>query len=159
MMTWNYAIRLSQGVRSTKSVDEENVVYSIHFTMILLVSGAFYYHLGNLSLCFRSKIYNIQLLLLAKTSTVSEFGIDRILEPAVEDIRKLQLVTRLSCKYVLKEWTLCTCMFICVHMYMYMYVHSCYAVIWWIYAGLWCSFCCWWNNPTFLRNYYHCVSW
>ena len=55
-------------------------------------SGAFYYLLGNLSPHFRSKIHNIQLLLLAKYSTVSEFGIDRMLEPIVEDVRKLESV-------------------------------------------------------------------
>ena len=38
------------------------------------------------------KIHNIQLLLLAKYSTIPEFGIDWILEPIVEDIRKLESV-------------------------------------------------------------------
>ena len=61
--------------------------------MVSFVAGAFYYHLGNLSPSFRSKIHNIQLLLLAKASTVSEFGIDRMLEPIVDDIRKLESVT------------------------------------------------------------------
>ena len=41
---------------------------------------------------FRSKIHNIQLLLLAKYSLVVEFGIDNILKPIVEDIRKLESV-------------------------------------------------------------------
>ncbi len=52
-------------------------------------SGAFYYILGNLRPALRSKTDTIQLLALAKYTTVSAFGIDRIFEPAVEDIKKL----------------------------------------------------------------------
>ena len=58
----------------------------------IYVLGAFYFMLGNLSPRFRSKISNIQLLLLAKYSLVAEFGIDRLLQPIVEDIRKLESV-------------------------------------------------------------------
>ena len=65
---------------------------SLTYILLFLDIGAFYYLLGNLSPHFRSKIHNIQLLLLAKYSTVSEFGIDRMLEPIVEDIRKLESV-------------------------------------------------------------------
>lgn len=54
--------------------------------------GAFYYQLGNVSQCFRSKINNIQLLLLAKYFSVTEYGIDNILKPVVENIRKLESV-------------------------------------------------------------------
>ena len=60
--------------------------------MWLMSAGAFYYLLGNISPLFRSKIHNIQLLLLAKYSSVAEFGIDQILKPAVEDIQKLESV-------------------------------------------------------------------
>lgn len=41
---------------------------------------------------FRSRISNIQLLLLAKYNTVVEFGIDRMLQPIVDDIKKLESV-------------------------------------------------------------------
>lgn len=46
--------------------------------------------LGSLSPQYRSKIQTIQLLLLAKYTTLSNFGIDRMLEPVVEDIRTLE---------------------------------------------------------------------
>ncbi len=42
---------------------------------------------------FRSKTSDIQLLLLAKYNTIVEFGIDRILEVAIEDLRKLESVS------------------------------------------------------------------
>lgn len=52
-------------------------------------AGAFYYMLGNLRPMFRSRTSIIQLLILAK---YNEFGIDRILEPCIEDIKKLESV-------------------------------------------------------------------
>ena len=64
-----------------------NNVYNAH-----VLAGAFYYILGNVDPRFRSKIHSIQLLILAKYSSVAEFGIDQILEPAVKDIEKLESV-------------------------------------------------------------------
>lgn len=58
-----------------------------------MYAGAFYYLLGNLRPRQRSKISNIQLLLLAKYVHVAEFGIDRIMEPIIEDIKKLEHVS------------------------------------------------------------------
>ena len=60
-------------------------VYNAH-----VLAGAFYYILGNVDP--RSKIHSIQLLILAKYSSVAEFGIDQILEPTVKDIEKLESV-------------------------------------------------------------------
>ena len=47
--------------------------------------------LGNLDPQFRSRIHNIQLLALAKYSTISEYGIDKILEPVIDDIRAARI--------------------------------------------------------------------
>ena len=60
--------------------------------VITIFSGAFYFLLGNLSPCFRSKVNSIQLLCLAKYTTIAEFGIDEILKPILEDIKKLESV-------------------------------------------------------------------
>lgn len=49
--------------------------------------------LGNVHPRRRSKVSNIQLLLLAKSTTVAEFGINRMLEPIVKDIQKLESVS------------------------------------------------------------------
>ena len=66
--------------------------------------GAFHYILGNLKPSLRSKLNNIQLLLLAKYSCVSEYGIDRMIEPIVEDIKKLESVcTMFDHRY----WSMC----------------------------------------------------
>ena len=66
-------------------------------TMVVVCdfTGAFYYLLGNISPHFRSKIHNIQLLLLANSSSVAEYGIDHIIKPIVEDIKKLESVCTL----------------------------------------------------------------
>lgn len=67
-------------------------VYTCSVTYTHAHAGAFYYILGNVRPQLRSKIKNIQLLLLAKYSTVVEFGIDKMLEPIVEDVKKLESV-------------------------------------------------------------------
>ena len=58
------------------------------------VIGAFYYVLGNIKPQKRSRLSRIQLLLLAKYQTISEFGIDKILEPIINDIKKLESVSK-----------------------------------------------------------------
>ena len=55
--------------------------------------GAFYYMLGNVHPQKRSKISSIQLLLLVKYTAVAEFGMDRMLEPIVNDLQKLESVS------------------------------------------------------------------
>ena len=73
---------------------------NISWFVVYDFKGAFYYSLGNISPHFRSKIHNIQLLLLAKSTSVAEYGIDHIIKPIVEDIRKLESVRTLCvCRY------------------------------------------------------------
>ena len=66
----------------------------IAIVICFLCCRCFYYLLGNLNPRFRSRINNIQLLALAKYSTVSDYGIDRTLEAIIEDVRKLESVIR-----------------------------------------------------------------
>ena len=77
----------------SKSVQKLHIMYSafmiVYYPHLL---GAFYFLLGNLSPRLRSKISNIQLLLLVRYNLVAEFGIDRVLQPIVDDIRKLESV-------------------------------------------------------------------
>ena len=49
----------------------------------------FYFSLGNLKPKLRSKLSGIQLLAIAKHKLVGEYGMDAILHPIVEDIKKL----------------------------------------------------------------------
>lgn len=91
-MNWKFVIPWDPVVKSTKLVPlNVNCFMSAPFSFSFC-TGAFYYLLGNISPRLRSKINNIQLLLLAKYSSVAEFGIDRMLEPIIEDIQKLESV-------------------------------------------------------------------
>ena len=65
------------------------VLHIISYASICLYVGAVYYMLGNIKPRLRSSIHGIQLLLLAKYTTLEEYGIDTILDPFVEDLHKL----------------------------------------------------------------------
>lgn len=91
MMSWRFATHWDPAV---KNINLVTVISSLLIIMIIVYyTGAFYYLLGNVNPRLRSKINNIQLLLLAKYSSVAKFGIDKMLEPIVEDIRKLESVS------------------------------------------------------------------
>ena len=51
------------------------------------------YHLGNLSPQLRSEIRSIQLLAVARATDVKKYGVDAILEPFMNDNKKLEAVT------------------------------------------------------------------
>ena len=76
-----------------KQRDDYNNVYARRTTQQFIDIGAFYYLLGNIRPWQRSKISNIQLLLLVKYESVVEFGIDTVLQPIIEDIQKLESVS------------------------------------------------------------------
>lgn len=49
----------------------------------------FYFTLGNLSPKYRSCLPNIQLVAIAKAAMISSYGVDKILQPFVDDVKKL----------------------------------------------------------------------
>ncbi|XP_020909444.1 uncharacterized protein LOC110247358 [Exaiptasia diaphana] len=51
--------------------------------------SAFYYQLANLPIKYRSKIKSINLLALCTWNNVKEYGIDKIFEPLVEELKQL----------------------------------------------------------------------
>ena len=54
--------------------------------------GAFYFVLGNLRPQYRSVINIIQLVALFRTSLISTYGMDRILQPFMRDLNRLESV-------------------------------------------------------------------
>jgi len=66
-----------------------SVYYFIKLYVNMMYVGAVYYMLGNIHPRLRSSIHGIQLLLLAKYTTLEKYGIDTILDPLVEDLQKL----------------------------------------------------------------------
>lgn len=67
---------------------------SIIFTFFNFVTGAFYFSLGNVRPCFRSSVNNIQLFILCKVVLLKKYGIDKILQPFMEDIKCLESVSK-----------------------------------------------------------------
>ena len=64
-------------------------VHSCMVTASLSSAGAFYFMLGNLPPQQRSITRGIQLLILVKYLVIERYGIDKILEPLIKDLRKL----------------------------------------------------------------------
>ena len=56
---------------------------------ISLLLAAFYYTLGNLHPMYRSTTRTIQLLAIAKTDAIKEYGIEVLLKPMIEEVKCL----------------------------------------------------------------------
>lgn len=54
--------------------------------------GILYYQVGNLSPYLRSKLISIQVVAVAKVPIIMKYGIDCILEPFINDMKKLEQV-------------------------------------------------------------------
>ena len=52
----------------------------------------FYYQLGNLSPEYRSALKSIHLVAIAKSTVISKYGPNKILEPFMQDIKELEKV-------------------------------------------------------------------
>lgn len=61
-------------------------------------AGMFYFTIGNLSPMYRSQLTNIHLVAIAKTGHIDTYGMDAVLKPFVDDLKKLVIfcVLRLS---------------------------------------------------------------
>ena len=62
-------------------------------------AGAFYFTLGNLPTKCRSKLNSIYVVALLKQKFVTLYGMDKILEPFIEDI--IQLVSLTTIIYII----------------------------------------------------------
>ena len=58
----------------------------------LFTVAMFYYLLGNIQPKYRSKLKVIQLIAVAKSSMIAKHGVDAVLKPFVEDMKKLEKV-------------------------------------------------------------------
>lgn len=52
-------------------------------------TGFFYFSLGNMEPKYRSRVASIQLLAIVKKSVLDNYGMDAVLKPFVDDIKKL----------------------------------------------------------------------
>ena len=70
--------------------------YEFHYllmgvSMIEILIGCFYFALGNLAPKYRSQLSTTQFISLVKSSFITTYGIDSILKPLVDDLKKLVL--------------------------------------------------------------------
>ena len=49
----------------------------------------FYFTIGNLSPMYRSQLSNINLVAIAKVTHIDTYGMDAVLKPFVDDLKKL----------------------------------------------------------------------
>ena len=56
-------------------------------------TGFFYYQLGNISPQYRSSLKGIQLVAVANSSVIVKYGSNKILEPFMADLKKLEHVS------------------------------------------------------------------
>ena len=54
-----------------------------------IVTGMFYFTLGNVRTIYRSKLRSINLLAVVKSKLVSEYSMNNVLQPIISDIKKL----------------------------------------------------------------------
>ena len=57
-----------------------------------MLLAMFYYLLGNLQPKYRSQLKAIQLVAVANSSVVDDIGIDAVLKPLIDDMKKLEEV-------------------------------------------------------------------
>ena len=77
--------------------------FLIHLFDIFFIIGAFYFVLGNLRPQYRSVINMIQLVALCKTPLISTYGMNRILQPFMRDLRSLESVSSLESVYSIRS--------------------------------------------------------
>lgn len=64
---------------------------------VLASIGLFYYTLGNIDPKFRSTIHTIQLVAVVRTVLIEKYGIKKILQPFVDEIKLLESVSITMC--------------------------------------------------------------
>lgn len=70
--------------------DDFNVVNPLGNKVKTYKMAAFYYTLGNIHPCYRSKLYVTQLLCLCRSEVVKKFGLCAILQSAITDLHHLE---------------------------------------------------------------------
>lgn len=70
--------------------DEFEVVNPIGSKRLLHKISAFYFTLGNIHPKYRSNLKHIRLLLLVKHNVLKQYRVQKILEPLISDLKKLQ---------------------------------------------------------------------
>ena len=93
-------------------------------------TGMFYFTLGNLSPRLRSKLTSIHLIAIVKTTIISLYGMDAILQPLINDLKKLvgdrHLNVAHTCTHTHThtQHLMCTQLYDTCRYYMYLCTHT-----------------------------------
>ena len=71
--------------------------YSMIVICAAVILGLFYYTLANLNPWYRSSIRSIQLIAVAKTCDIRQFGIEKLLMPFISGVNELAKVCDRYC--------------------------------------------------------------
>ena len=118
----------------TKAVPITYTCHNSYQACTCISSTVFYYFLANLSPQYRSSLQNIQLVTLTRTQDVTRYGVDKILEPYMEDIKQLEkvsLITLINPRYMHHRVTVvvlyvCVCVCMCVRYHATSYIPCLY---------------------------------
>lgn len=75
----------------------------------MYIIGIFYFTLGNVQPKFRSKLSTIQLVAIVESPVLMSYGMDAVLLPIVNDIKKLVRGCVVCVHARMCELLLCTC--------------------------------------------------
>ena len=70
--------------------------------------GILYYQVGNLSPYLRSKLRSIQVVAVTKVPFITTYGIDPVLEPFINDMKKLEQVRLVIIFVIIFVSSVCT---------------------------------------------------
>lgn len=111
MMMLKCAILLDLMPKCTSLVYQNSPLQFYNYSdyCMCIYVGLFYYTLGNIHPRLRSGLQTIQLLTVVKTTHITTYGIDTILEPFMEDIKKLEKVCILHVYVCIHGITVISC--------------------------------------------------
>ena len=90
------------------------------FSPFLIALAVFYYTLANISPQYRSSLKAIQLITVVKSMDVAMYGVDKILQPFMDDVAKLEKVV-LCAPQGFKWLYIFTAIYTCTHLYIINY--------------------------------------
>ena len=67
-------------------------IHYCQFPIIVYITGSFYFILGNLPPRYRSRLTSIYLLALVKSSVIVDYWMDAVMQPFIDDLKKLVVV-------------------------------------------------------------------
>ena len=82
----------ARGIHKLGQYTIELLLQVLYPPIYVLLTGLFYYTLGNLEPRFRSSLKSIQLIAVVTTKNLNEYGFEKVLRPFIKDMNMLSKV-------------------------------------------------------------------